>query len=67
MTSLEDRKKQNAKQEAVILKVDVIHNQEPGMQEQRCGYESLSIRIWHPTNKPERGMSARNTLDKGPT
>jgi hypothetical protein len=45
MTSLEDRKKQNAKQEAVILKVDVIHNQEPGMQEERCGYESLSIRI----------------------
>ena len=37
------------------------------MQEQRCGYESLSIRIWHPTNKPEKGMSVRNTLDKGPT
>jgi len=67
MTSLEDRKKQNAKQEAVILKVDVIHNQEPGMQEERCGYESLSTRIRHPTNKPDKGMSVRDMLDTGPT
>jgi len=53
MTSLEDRKKQNTKQEPVILKVDVIHNQEPRMQEERCGYESLGVRIWHSTNKPQ--------------
>jgi len=67
MTSLEDREKQNAKQEAVILKVDVIDNQEPGMQEERCGYEPLSIRIWHSTNKPDKGMSVRDMVDTGPT
>jgi hypothetical protein len=67
MTSLEDRKKKNSKQEAVILKVDVIHNQEPGMQEERCGYESLSIRIWHPTNKSDKGTSVTDMLDTGLT
>jgi len=62
MTSLEDREKQNTKQEPVILKVDVIHNQEPRMQEERCGYESLGVRIWHSTNKPDDRMSVRDTL-----
>jgi hypothetical protein len=58
MTSLEDGKKQNAEQESVILEVDVIHDQKTGMQEERCGYESLDVRIWRSTDKPhkERGQ-----------
>lgn len=54
LTSLEDGKKQNAKQEAVVLKVDVIYDQKAGMQEERCGYESLNVGIWSPTNKPDK-------------
>jgi hypothetical protein len=51
MTSLEDREKQNAKQESVVLKVDVVHDQEAGVQEERCGYESLDVGIWGSTDK----------------
>jgi hypothetical protein len=65
MTSLEDREKQNSKQESVILKVDVVHDQEAGMQEERCGYESLDVGIWRPTNKPDKKRSASNTLYTG--
>ena len=62
LTSLEDREKQNAKQEPVILKVDVVHDQETGMQEERCGYESLDVGIWCSTDKPERERSAGDSL-----
>jgi hypothetical protein len=31
MSSLQDGEKQDAKQESVVLKVDVIHDQETGM------------------------------------
>ena len=58
MTSLEDREKQNAKQKSVILKVDVVHDQEAGMQEERCGYESLDVGIWCSTDKPDKKRSA---------
>jgi hypothetical protein len=54
LTSLEDGEKQNAKQEAVVLKVDVIYDQKAGMQEERCGYESLNVGIWGPTDKPDK-------------
>jgi hypothetical protein len=62
MTSLEDREKQNAEQEPVILEVDVIHNQEPWMQEERRGYETLGVRVWHPTNKPDEGTSVKDVF-----
>jgi len=65
MTSLEDREKQNAEQEPVILEVDVIHNQEPWMQEERCGYESLGVRIWRSTNKPDEVASVKDVLGNG--
>jgi hypothetical protein len=54
LTSLEDGKKQNAEHESVILKMDVVHDQKTGMQEERCGYESLDVRIWRPTDKPDK-------------
>lgn len=57
LTCLEDGKKQNAEQESVVLKVDVIHNQKAGMQKERCGYESLNVRIWRPTDKPDKWVS----------
>ncbi len=62
MTSLEDGKKQNAKQEAVVLKVNVVHDQKAGMQEERCGYESLDARVWRSTDKPDNERSASDTL-----
>jgi hypothetical protein len=65
MTSLEDREKQNAKQESVILKVDMVHNQEAGMQEERCGYESLDVGIWRSTDKPNKERSGSDTLCTG--
>jgi len=65
MTSLEDREKQNAEQEPVILEVDVIHNQEPWMQEERRGYETLGVRIWHSMNKPDEGTSVKDVLGNG--
>jgi hypothetical protein len=58
MTGLEDRKKQNAKQESVILKVDVVHDQEAGVQEERCGHESLDVGIWRSPDKPDKERSA---------
>jgi hypothetical protein len=65
MTSLEDREKQNAKQKSVILKVDVVHDQEAGMQEERRGYESLDAGIWRSANKPDKERSASDTLSIG--
>jgi hypothetical protein len=65
MTSLEDREKQDAKQESVILKVDMVHNQEAGMQEERCGYESLDVGIWRSTDKPNKERSGSDTLCTG--
>lgn len=65
MTGLEDRKKQNAEQESVILKVDVVHDQEARMQEERCGYESLNVGIWRSTDKPDKDRSASDTLCTG--
>ena len=66
MTSLEDGKKQNAKQEAVVLKVDVVHDQKAGMQEERCGYESLDARVWRSTDKPNNERSTSDTLRAEP-
>ena len=65
MASMEDGEKQNAKQESVILKVDVVHDQEARMQEERCGYESLDVRIWCSTDKPDKERSASDTLCTG--
>lgn len=65
MTGLEDRKKQNAKQESVILKVDVVHDQEAGMQEERRRYESLNVGIWRSTDKPDKKGSASDMLCTG--
>jgi hypothetical protein len=62
MTSLQDREKQNAKQESVILKVDVVYDQEAGVQEERCGYESLDVRIWRSTDEPNKERSVSDTL-----
>ena len=65
MTSLEDREKQNSKQEPVVLKVDVVHDQKAGMQEERCGYESLDVGIWSSTDKPDRERQASDALCTG--
>jgi len=65
MASLEDREKQNAKQESIILKVDVVHDQEAGMQEERCGYESLDVGIWRSADKPDKERSASDTPRTG--
>lgn len=62
ITSSEDGKEQNAEQESVVLEVNMVHNQKPGMQEERCGYESLDVRIWRSTDKPDEEGSARDML-----
>jgi hypothetical protein len=65
LTSLEDGKKQDAKQESIVLKVDVIHDQKSRMQEERCGYESLNVRIWRSTDKPDKERSVSDALRTG--
>jgi hypothetical protein len=66
MTSLQDGKKQYAKHESVILKVDMIHDQETGMQEEGRRYESLGIRIWYSADKPDEEISNCDMLRRRP-
>jgi hypothetical protein len=65
ITSLEDGKQQNAEHESIVLKVDMVHDQKTGVQEERCGYESLNAGIWGSTDKPDKEGSANDTLHTG--
>lgn len=38
LTSLQDREKQDSKQESIVLEMNVVHDQETGMKEERCRY-----------------------------
>jgi hypothetical protein len=41
MASFQDGPQQDAKQETIILEMNMIHNEEPGMEEQGRRYDAM--------------------------